>query len=190
MNFSIRLLFSTAFISALLLTAGCATTVVEKPSAMNPPTERLGSFDTVVLVASEMGAPYAGQGANEKAKKKIDEEILNGLSSVFGASVNFENVSSFADAQSVAKGKTVVIQPVIKQIKFVNATARVWAGAMAGSSVVVMDVKYIDLNSGEQIGIAGFQRVASAYSGAFGIADNRMLSDTAQDVVTFTRSNY
>ena len=61
---------------------------------------------------------------------------------------------------------------------------------MAGSSVVIMDVEYIDLNSGEQVGIAGFQRTASAYSGPFGIADNRMLSDVGEDVVLFTRSNF
>ena len=86
--------------------------------------------------------------------------------------------------------KVLVIAPKIKQIKFIGGAARFWAGAMAGSFVVVMDVHFIDASTGELIVSPGFQRTAGAYSDAFGTASNRMLSDVAQDVAIYVQGNY
>jgi hypothetical protein len=178
---------------ACLVVSGCATEITEKPSVITRATTPLGQFEQVILVKSKIADKYASSGANIKAANKIDEHLENGLRALFNK-LEVKNESELDAANLTAAlaksdSKVLLIKPFIKQIKFIGGAARFWAGAMAGSSVVVMDVAYIDAASSKQLSAPGFQRVASAWSGPFGIADNRMLADVAQDVVNYTAMN-
>src|SRR5690606_35710420 len=92
---------------------------------------------------------------------------------------------------SQGEARTLQIEPYIKEIKFIGGAARFWAGAMAGSSAVLMGVTYRDSKTGEVIAAPEFLRVGNAYAGAWsmGASDNQMLETVAMDVVHYSTAN-
>ncbi len=182
-----KVLRSIAVATCLMVLAGCATQVTEQPNPVAPSSKRLGTFDKTVLVRAEILPPYSGQGANVKAVNKIDEVLERDLV----PAVNAMQVATIeeADAMNLAGTNTLVIRPKVKQIKFISGGARFFAGAIAGSSVVVMDVAFIDGATGEVLAEPGYFRKAGAFGDGFGIGDNRMLSDVATDVVNYAAAN-
>ncbi|HKY06638.1 MAG TPA: hypothetical protein VJQ55_00265 [Candidatus Binatia bacterium] len=88
--------------------------------------------------------------------------------------------------------RTLVIQPRIEHIKFIGGGARFWAGPIAGSSAVIMKVKYIDKNSGKLVAEPEFFQRAAAWSGAFTVGgqDNAMLARIVTLVAEYTNGNY
>ncbi len=180
--------FSVVFLlaAASVMSAGCATQVTEQPNAVTAATVPLGSFDRTFLVKATIQAPYAGQGANIKAVNKIDEILARDLASI----LNDVTVVSAEEAQGMdMSGNTLVVRPNVKQVKFIGGGARFFAGAWAGSSVVVMDVAFQDGATGAELANPGYYRKASAYGDGFGIGDNLMLSNVASDVVNYTMAN-
>jgi hypothetical protein len=175
---------TTGLIGACILMAGCATNI-SKPTALPQPTkERLGTFKVVEFEHVSV-VPEFKASANLKAARKIDELLIAGMMNVFpGMKVVDQSSGKAAD-------KTLVIRPVIKEIKFIGGMARFWVGPMAGSSAVLMQVDYIDKGSGGVIGSTQFYRVANAWGGgqSMGGSDNMMLSELAQDVLNYTVSN-
>lgn len=180
-----RSFFTVIALCSAVFLAGCATKIVEKPSPVTPTTTKLSQFSKVILVKSEIAPNYAKDGANAKASSKIDEVLRNKLSSSFPS---VETVSK-APAASPSNDHAVIIKPYIKQIKFIGGAARFWAGAMAGSSVVIMDVAFIDAQTGKQLSNPGFERSAGAYTDAFGVASNKMLEDVANDAANYASAN-
>jgi hypothetical protein len=182
------MIFLATVIIALI--TGCATQVTEQPTETQRSSIKLGEFKKVILVKSAMPPELAEQGANIKAANKIDETLglrIKGLfSNVSYATSDELKAMSFSQ---LSKGDTLVIKPNIKQIKFIGGAARFWAGAMAGSSVVVMDVTFNDAATSEIIGKTGTYRKAGAYSDVFGVASNRMLEDAAQDIMYYITAN-
>lgn len=183
-------LAKSLFVSFTLLIGACATQVVETPSDIQRSSIPLGEFKRIILVEAELASIYAGQSANEKAAKKINEilasETRKNLDNV--EQVSLEEFKAI-DLSSVESKDVLVIKPLIKQIKFIGGAARFWAGAMAGSSVVIMDTVFIDGASNEQIGITGSYRKAGAYTDVYGISSNGMLSEVSQDVGMYIAVN-
>jgi hypothetical protein len=185
----IHILKSVMPIFVLALVVGCATQVVETPSPITPATQKLGQYTQVILVQSELAGIYAGQAPNIKAATKIDEILGQQLAAQYA---NLETVTLDAArtlAPAASGEKVLVIRPLIKQIKFIGGAARFWAGAMAGSSVVIMDTAFIDHNSGQRIANPGFSRRAGAYADPFGVGSNLMLEDVAKDVSNYSAMN-
>lgn len=172
----------TILFSSFLFT-GCATKVVETPSEVKASKAKLGDYKKVILVKAEIAPTYAKHPANVKAANKIDETLRQKLSAIYS---DIE-VKSVAEAKNLGKSnsKTLVIKPYIKQIKFIGGAARFWGGAMAGSSVVIMDTAIIDLNTNETLANPGYYRKAGAYTDPFGIGSNDMLSQISADVVNY-----
>ena len=190
-------MLSKSLLSLVLITlstlfvSGCATQVTEEPSKITRSDIPFGQFDKVVLVKAEIAEEFAGHGANVKAANKIDEILAQKLSAQFG---DF-SVMTLEEAQQMFPGNTsndntLIIKPLIKQIKFIGGAARFWAGAMAGSSVVIMDTAFIDGNSGRVLSNPGYYRKAGAYTDIVGVASNEMLEDIAVDVANYTRTNF
>lgn len=179
--------FHTLSLVALLLSGllmgGCATQVVETPSAVKASKAKLGDYKKVILVKAEIAPNYAQHPANIKAANKIDEVLHQKLSAIY----QDIEVKSVADAKNLSSTatKTLVIKPYIKQIKFVGGAARFWAGAMAGSSVVIMDTAIIDGNTKETLANPGYFKKAGAYTDVYGIGSNDMLNQIASDVVNY-----
>lgn len=167
----------------LLLFQGCATTYVNPSTDTNPPpSEAFSSFHRFEMTPISMGEPYAGQSANESAVKKIQENLDLRLASVLNS----------WNATGGDNGRTLLIQPEIQDIKFVSGGARFMAGALAGSSAVVMKVKFIDQETGAIIAYPEFYQRAAAMGGAYtlGGTDNNMLIRIANLASDYTVSNY
>ncbi len=176
----------------VLSVVGCATQITEEPAPPQKATTEFRAFNKVVLLKSEMAVEYQESEANQKAVKKIDEHLNNGLRLIFPdlQVVNYEDRDS-VKAQAGGAQEVLIIKPFIKQIKFIGGATRFWVGAMAGSSVVIMDVDYEDAATGDSVAKAGFLRKGNAYAGSWsiGAADNMMLESIAQDVVNYSSAN-
>lgn len=178
-----------ALLMALSLTlVGCATQVTEQPSKVTRATTNLGEFDRVLLVNAEIAPTYAGQGPNIKAVNKIDEVLAQHIGGVLD-NVEVTTLDEYEALKPSLNKDVLVIKPYVKQVKFIGGAARFFAGAMAGSSVVVMDVSFENGAGGEPLSNPGFMRTAGAYTDYMGVSSNRMLSDVAQDVTNYVIAN-
>jgi len=178
---------ATCLVGGIVFLVGCTTTEVNKQAAVPPQpcNERLGTFKTVEYEHVSLTSGYAASGVNQKAAKKIDELLRANMGNVF------PGMTVVAQAAGTATDKTLVIRPIIKEIKFIGGAARFWVGAMAGSSRVLMQVDFVDKGTGKTVGNPQFYCTANAWAGAqsMGGADNMMLSQIAQDITIYTVSN-
>ena len=179
-------LFVALVLSLGFAVGGCAThvksTVVN--TARNPaPTEKFSSFSRFELRAILLPAPYAGQDANEASLKKIQENVDARLVPL---------LASWNQVGASKTPRTLVIEPTITEIKFINGTARFWAGAMAGSSMVVLKARITEKETGRLVGEPEFYAQASSMSGAWsmGGADNAMLVRIANRLSDYIVANY
>ena len=172
-------------IAICFLVAGCATHITG-PTQMPMPTKvKFGEFKNVEMKSVGISEKFASCGANQKALRKIDEILFRDIKSAFPS---LKRVKKRADF-SKTSNRTLQITPVVKKIKFIGGAARFWVGPMAGSSAVLMQVTYRDSSTGQIIANPEFYRKAAAFSGPFGIADNKMLEDIAKDVVIYSSYN-
>lgn len=167
----------------MVLCPACVTTYVNPSGTMNvAPTEAFSGFQHFEVQRITMGAPYAGQSANERALLKIQE--------------NFdERVGKLAadwNAKAPEGGRTLVIVPHIQDIKFISGGKRFWAGAFAGSSAVVLKIKFIDKATGAEVNSAEFYQRAAAMGGAWtmGGTDNGMLVRITEISANYIEANY
>ena len=172
------------FTLAVVALSGCATTYIKADATTNPPpAQPLSAFSDFEVSPIAMSAPYKGQEANEKALKKIQEN--------FDLRVN-PKIAAWKSNASAPAGRTLRIQPYIQDIKFVNATARVWGGAFSGSSAVVLRIRLIDASTGAEIAHPQFFQRAAAMGGAWtlGATDNNMLVRIAELASGYLEANY
>ena len=82
-----------------------------------------------------------------------------------------------------------MIEPSIVDLKKVNAAERVFLGPAAGSSAVLLKVKFVDTIANEVVAEPGR---ADAWAGAFTFAvhDNKMLTRIVNDACGYAQSNY
>jgi hypothetical protein len=175
-----KLLAALGLACAVLLT-GCATNIKSAVTQNPPPAAAWSQYGRIELKPLSMGAPYAGQDANEAAKRKIQENI--------DARLN----AAIAEWNASATGAgTIVIEPAITEIKFISGGSRFLAGAMAGSSAVILRARVTDADSGRVLATPEFYSKAGAYAGAysFGGADNAMLTRIANRFADYVVGNY
>lgn len=165
---------------------GCATNIRRPAAAPQPAKAKFGTFSQVEVAPVAIAPTYAGHEANQRAKAKIEENLMAGLR------MAFPNLKT-ADAAAPTTGRPGVlrIEPVIQEIKFIGGMARFWAGAMAGSSAVLMQANYIDCGSGAVIANPEFYAQANSWAGGWtmGAMDNLMLTRVANECVTYTTAN-
>jgi len=181
---NIRVVLAAIVVIALATTA-CATRYTKPSTVQNiPPAEKFAAFDRFELMSVALDPAYSGDGANHKATAKIQEyfdlkvkPLINGWN---------------GDQPAGRVSRTLLIEPRIEHIKFIGGGARFWVGPLAGSSAVIMKVKYIEKTTGKVIAEPEFFQRAAAWSGTFTVGgqDNAMLSRIVTLVADFTRDNY
>jgi hypothetical protein len=169
---------------AVALLSGCATHIKTDVVNNPPPQEKFSNFTRFELGKIALAPAYAGQEANEKALVKIQENVSLKMTPALAA------WNSRAPAGAAVR--TLVVEPTITEIKFINATSRVWAGAMAGSSAVILRARITDRETGKTVAEPEFYARAAAYSGAFslGAADNAMLIRIANRLSDYLLANF
>lgn len=169
---------------AIWLVGGCATQIKTDVTQNPAPAERFSQFTRFEMAKITLVPPYAGQEANEKALLKIQENVdlkmTPALATWNGA------------AAAGAATRTLRIEPVIPEIKFINATSRVFAGALAGSSAVILRVRITEKETGKVIAEPEFYARAAAMGGAYslGTTDNVMLVRIAGRLTDYLLANY
>lgn len=158
---------------------------IEASSTQNPaPAVKLSDFDRIEISKFSLPAPYAGQDANELAKNNLqinfDGRILSWLSTA--------NARPLAGAEA----RVLLVEPVITKIKFVGTSARIWGGAFAGSSRVLITMKITDKNTGAVIANPEFYQHANAFGAtySFGAADKAMLERVTSLMADYLSNNY
>ncbi len=163
-------------IYSMCLLTGCATQIQPSGQINQPPQITFENFKNIQLNKITLPAKYAGQAANEKAIAKIDLLLMEKVRVIY-PELN----------GPVTAGKTLVIAPEIIDIKFIGGAARFWVGPMAGSSAVLMKVKFIDKDTGNTIAFPEFYSKCSAWAGAFSVGgnDNAMLHRVASSATAY-----
>ncbi|AXQ29285.1 hypothetical protein D0B54_11550 [Solimonas sp. K1W22B-7] len=145
-----------------------------------PPAERFSNFNRFQLMPISLEAPYAGQDPNERAAAKIAEQLGIGL----GATLESWN------GKAAASPRLLRIEPRIEQIRFIGVGARIFVGAMAGSSSVTLKVRFVDGQTGTLVAEPSFTVRSAGSKSAFGVGDNLMLNRVAELVQRYVADNY
>ena len=175
-----QLIFSRgALIISCILLAGCVTNIAPTSDTNPPPSEALGGFQNYEVSQVALAADQKSE-SNEVALIKVQE--------------NWDkNVGLMLDDWRAAgtNGRTLLIEPIVTEMKFVSGGKRFWAGAAAGSSAVLMTVNLTDKASGDVIASPQFFQRAAAYGGAwsFGGSDNAMLVRISSLVAQYLGDN-
>lgn len=169
---------------ATLLLAACASKSPVKTSVTTnpPPAEAFAAFGRFDLQPVQLAREYNANVANQNAAAKI-QEYFN------------ERVKPLIDSWNASRppnGRTLRIEPLIEQIRFVRIGARIFAGPLAGSSGVLMKVKYTDQGSGKLIAHPEFYQHASAASATmtYGGQDQAMLARIVTLIADYNTRNY
>jgi hypothetical protein len=158
---------------------------IEAKAVTNPPPSTvLEAFDQFELAPFAMVEPYAGQDANEEAKKRLQANLDERLPPVL-AEWN-------AKAAKNTPPRTLKIEPTIRHVKFISGKARFWAGAFAGGTAVLVTVKLSDAATGETIAEPEFYQHANAMGAAwsYGATDKAMLIRTTDMITDYVKANY
>ncbi|MDR3410185.1 MAG: hypothetical protein P4L87_04450 [Formivibrio sp.] len=167
--------------SALLL-GGCATNIKASTNSNPPPTEKFSNFSHIEIKPAQLSPEMAGDSANQRALIKIQENL----------DLNLKAQLQQWNSGKAGTGRTLVIEPIVEQIKFISGGVRFFAGPMAGSSAVVMKLKIMDTAGNKVVAYPEFYQRAEAWSGAFtlGVHDNMMLTRTARIASDYLINNY
>jgi hypothetical protein len=177
--------FTVTAIAGIALLAGCATNVKKPVSEHNPPPaeafSKFGVFElkpinTVEGCDKQHGADVALRSIQDQMKSRLGYTLANWSS---------------ANAKTGASRK-LIIEPICSDAKLVGTNARIWGGALAGSSAIVLKVRYTDASTQKTIAEPVFYQRANAMGAAwsFGATDRNMLTRIVDLMVDYTTTNY
>jgi hypothetical protein len=154
--------------------------------AANPSKIKFGEFKSMELKEIELN-PQENVPGNRKSAKVIDEMLVVGLKGIW------------PDLKVIPKGvefsksgdRTLQVSPRIDHIRIVSPGGRLWFGAMAGGSDLVMHVDYRDSSTGAIIANPDFWKGNNAWSGGWsgGATDNRIRDKVVEQIVSYTAGN-
>ncbi|MBF6023839.1 hypothetical protein [Lysobacter niastensis] len=183
---SIRSMLATAGLLLLLASPiAMAKDEIRASSETNQaPSETFNAFDRFELAPLEVSPEYASHEANQRAKGILQGHLLSGL----GVWANDRNLQT-AKHDPV---RTLRIEPKIEKIRFVTGAGRIWGGAFAGSSQVLLTLRIVDKASGQVLAQPEFYQHARGMAAAWtgGGADYAMLERVANLANQYIGGNY
>ena len=179
-----RCLSPLILLVAALFLDGCVTHIATDVTQNPAPPEKFSAFTSFEMTKVTLAAPYAGEGSNDKALLKVQENVSHKIDAVMAA--------WNATGASITPRRTLLIEPVITEMKFINGNARFWVGPLAGSSAVILHVKITEKETGKVIATPVFFSRAEAWGGTFtiGSTDNLMLVRIAGRLTDYLVANY
>lgn len=158
---------------------------VQASSSQNPaPTEAFSAFDRFEVAPITMGEPWAGQKPNEAALVNL-QAALDERTTPWLAEVN-------APAARSEPPRVLRIEPYVAGIRYITGGKRVFAGAFAGKSRVLLKLRIVDAATGAVVAEPEFYQHAAGMAGAysFGGADKAMLERVTTLAVDYLRANH
>lgn len=176
--------FSVFF--AVLFLCACASNPIERAAIGDnlPPSEAFSNFKGFELKPVDL-AKAAESTANREAVREIQGALDFYMK---GTVANWNN----AGAARGGAERTLVISPVVEELRVVSKKARFWKKAFGGDSEVVMRVSFVEKETGRAVTSAVFYSVTSAQRGAasYGGSDEAMLSRVANQLADYLLRNY
>lgn len=172
-----RIVLVAAVALSLAGLQGCATKIKASASHNPPPAQAFSSYGRIDVKPVVFESGYDG---NQAALAKIAANFEKDLA----PSLQTWNARP-------ANGRTLTVQPVVKQLSFKSTGKRIFLGPLAGSSGVLMQVTFRD-NTGAVIASPEFFQRTNAMSGGFtlGTMDNLMLMRVANLASAYVIANY
>jgi hypothetical protein len=161
-----------------LLCCACVTNIHPDVVGNPPPAEPFSHFQHFMLEPIKV----SDEAAHEKsALGKISIYMRQRVGTTLAG---WENRNQ--------NGRVLDVEPHIVQLKYVSTGARIFAGDFAGSSAVLMRVKFIDAQTGRVIAEPEFYQRAAAEGGtwSFGGTDKGMLARIATVAQQYLDRNY
>lgn len=152
--------------------------------AADPSKVKFGEFKAVELKPCTLD-PKEDNDGNRKSAAKIDEMLAAGLRNIWP---DLKLVPAGGDF-SKGDQRTLQICPQITHIRLVSVGARIWVGAMAGGSDLVMHVDYRDSSNGQIVANPDFWKGNSAWSGGWGSKDNQIRDAAVAQIVGYSTAN-
>jgi hypothetical protein len=163
-----------------LAVTGCASHIKATRTNNPPPAEAYSSFGRIEIKPVVLAPKFAGQNANETSLEKINANFFKRLGD------NPKHWNSRPD-----NGRTLVIEPVVTDIRFIGVGARIFTGPLSGSSGVIIRMKATEAGTGKLIDNPEFYQRSSAGAGfALGVADNMMLTRMGELIGDYVLRNY
>ena len=134
---------------------------------MESPSRPLSSYADFELVPATMSDMVTAEEAKVAYVDKLEGMLVEKLGPLF------------ADWERKGMGEgTLQIRPDVQNLKIVSGSARFWGGAMAGSSVIDMNLTLVDASSGEVVASPRIIQHADAMAGAwsFGSTDQNLFN--------------
>jgi hypothetical protein len=171
-----RKILAAMQLAILLSLSACVTNIAPTVQQNPPPAQTLDQFASFELLPTQ--ASEAAK-AEKDALAKIDQHLKAKLPPLFST-------------WQKAEGAKLTIEPNVRELKFVGGGARFFAGALAGSSAVVMTLKLTDAASGRVVAEPQFYQRAAAMGGAWsiGATDNDMLERIVTVAQEYLMRNY
>lgn len=166
----------SSIVVALVAICGCATHIKPSVESNPPPRKALSSYSQFEL------APL-------QASPAVHAESV-ALSTIEG---NLRaQVIPLLETWNHGGAAKLRLEPTITDLKVVSSTARLWGGAFAGSSAVVMRMRLVDVATGATIAEPEFYQHANALGGAYsvGATDQDMLIRVAKVAREYLARNY
>jgi hypothetical protein len=177
MNFSKTL--AGIMVLALAVT-GCASNVKASRTENPPPVEAYSKFGRIDVKPAVLAPEFRGQSANENSLAKINANLFKRIG---------DNPKKWNSGPE--NGRTLVIEPIVTDIRFIGVGARIFTGPLSGSSGVVIHIKATDSSTGKLVDHPEFYQRSSAGAGfGLGIADNMMLTRIGELVGDYILRNY
>ena len=167
----------------LLVAALIASAAAWATPTNPPPAHKLQGYAGYELKAVTFDPSLADKKNVDKVVAKIEENLQQTVAPI---------VKQWNESATAGAKEKLVIEPAIQSIHKPSGANRFFAGAMAGSSHVVMKVKITEQPSGKVVGEPEFYRRANAMAGAwtFGAHDNAMLQKIAGLLANYLTANY
>lgn len=178
-------LVAAALSLCLISPAALAKDEIRATSTTNtPPSEILKGFDRFELAPLDIAPTYAEHESNQRAKGILQGHLLSGL----GVWVGDRNLQTTQHDPA----RTLRIEPRIEKIRFVSGAGRIWGGAFAGSSQVLLTLRIVDKASGQVLAQPEFYQHARGMAAAWtgGGADFAMLERVASLASQYVTGNY
>ncbi|HWT72283.1 MAG TPA: hypothetical protein VN361_08860, partial [Oxalicibacterium sp.] len=173
-----------ATILALLL-GGCAANVKLPASDKNPPpAEVFANFSDFELKPMDRGSDCVQERGGDIALTLVQAKLRVKIGKLI------ENWK--ASPAPNAPQRKLLIEPSCANARYVGKGARFGLGVLAGDSVLVLNLRYVDASTGKVIASPVFYQRANTFGGTYslGATDRDMLERMASLIAIYTASNY